>query len=148
MLTPCCNQEQIGQLIKSSGIPREKLYVVSKRMFTCLLSLGKQRRADPLVAFPVSETRGYSVPVPLDQIEARTRASVQKLGGPPELWLMHNPFAVGDATSSAEEITTTWKIFEKLKDEGVLKSIGVSNFRPKDYEILFSFCKHKPVVNQ
>jgi diketogulonate reductase-like aldo/keto reductase len=42
----------------------------------------------------------------------------------------------------------TWKELEALKDEGKLKSIGVSNFRPQDLELLLGSCKHKPVINQ
>lgn len=37
---------------------------------------------------------------------------------------------------------------EDLKDEGKLKSIGVSNFRPQDFEKLLKVCRHKPVINQ
>lgn len=116
----------------------------------------------------VSETGGYRKPVPMDEIESRVRSSVEKLGGTPELWLLHNPFVVGIPTENPrqhlrlrhchlqigkaeavpEDIQGCWKIFEKLKDEGVLKSIGVSNFRPQDLEAIFKVCKYKPVCNQ
>jgi diketogulonate reductase-like aldo/keto reductase len=39
-------------------------------------------------------------------------------------------------------------MFEELKDEGVLKSIGVSNFRPQDLKAVLEIAKYKPVVNQ
>lgn len=44
-----------------------------------------------------------------------------------------------------------WKILEDMKDKGELTaSLGVSNFRPQDYDELFSNkeIKYKPVVNQ
>jgi len=41
-----------------------------------------------------------------------------------------------------------WQILEGLKDEGKLKSIGVSNFRPQDLEAVLDGAKYKPVVNQ
>jgi len=47
-----------------------------------------------------------------------------------------------------ENLIACWKILEDLKDEGVIKSIGVSNFQPKDLEAVLKVCKHKPVVNQ
>jgi len=41
-----------------------------------------------------------------------------------------------------------WKILEDLKDQGKLRSIGVSNFRPQDLEAILDGAKYKPVVNQ
>lgn len=48
----------------------------------------------PPAPHAVSETKNYSVPVPMDEIESRIRSSIEKLGGPPNLWLLHNPFVV------------------------------------------------------
>jgi len=41
-----------------------------------------------------------------------------------------------------------WKGFEEIKDLGLAKSIGVSNFRPKDLQRVLKIAKYKPVVNQ
>lgn len=47
-------------------------------------------------------------------------------------------------------VQETWKVLEKIKDEGLAKSIGVSNFRIRDIEKILAIpdLKHRPVVNQ
>lgn len=46
------------------------------------------------------------------------------------------------------KLLQAWQELETLKDEGKLKSIGVSNFRPQDLKLILSAAKHKPVINQ
>ncbi|GHJ83636.1 hypothetical protein NliqN6_0038 [Naganishia liquefaciens] len=59
-----------------------------------------------------------------------------------DLYLIHSPrLCKGD-------IAGTWAEFEKLKKEGLVKSIGVSNFTVKDLETLLKTANIKPVVNQ
>lgn len=74
---------------------------------------------------------------------ASIQSSLDKLGGTPELYLIHNPFL-----NNPDRVLPTWRLLEKLKDEGKLKSIGVSNFRPNDLELVLREGKHKPAVNQ
>lgn len=62
--------------------------------------------------------------------------------------MIHNPYAVGDGSGSSDQLKAAWKVFEELKDEGKLKAIGVSNFRPQDLKAILSDCKHKPAVHQ
>ncbi|KAG0706973.1 NADP-dependent oxidoreductase domain-containing protein [Suillus ampliporus] len=58
------------------------------------------------------------------------------------LYLIHNPkLAVPD-------IPTVWAQMEKVQEEGLARSIGVSNFNEKQLEILLSSAKIKPVINQ
>lgn len=44
--------------------------------------------------------------------------------------------------------TNTWKTLEKLQSAGKIKSIGVSNFRIHELELLKSVSDIKPAVNQ
>merc|ERR1712093_66555 len=104
------------QAIQETKTPREKVWVTSK-------------------IFKPEETDEETI--------ASIQSSLDKLGGTPELYLIHNPFL-----DNPDRVLPTWRILEKLKDEGKLKSIGVSNFRPKDLELILREGKHKPAVNQ
>ena len=42
----------------------------------------------------------------------------------------------------------TWKAFEKVHDQGLVKNIGVSNFQPNHLDRLVANANIKPVVNQ
>lgn len=42
----------------------------------------------------------------------------------------------------------TWQAMEKLVDEGLVKSIGISNFSVPKTKELQSYARIKPVVNQ
>jgi diketogulonate reductase-like aldo/keto reductase len=82
-------------------------------------------------------------PVPLGQVRAAVDESIRKLGFTPNLLLIHDPTVVVPG-----ELKQLWKIFEDLKSEGKVKSIGVSNFRPQDLEEILDGARFKPVVNQ
>ncbi|KZT31865.1 Aldo/keto reductase [Sistotremastrum suecicum HHB10207 ss-3] len=59
-----------------------------------------------------------------------------------DLYLVHHPrLANGD-------IPGLWKKMEKIKADGLAKSIGVSNFGLEDLKILYEHAKVLPVVNQ
>ena len=42
----------------------------------------------------------------------------------------------------------TWKQMEQLVDEGLVKSIGISNFSVKKIQDLLKYARIKPAVNQ
>lgn len=59
-----------------------------------------------------------------------------------DLYLVHSPrLAVPD-------IPTLWSKMEKIKSDGLTKSIGVSNFEIPHLETLLASAKVKPVANQ
>jgi len=59
-----------------------------------------------------------------------------------DLYLIHWP------CPQRGEFLATWKAFMRLRDEGRITSIGVSNFRVQDIELLISETGETPVVNQ
>nr|BAN41083.1 aldose reductase, putative [Entamoeba invadens] len=73
-----------------------------------------------------------------------------------DLYLMHWPVAVKENSSFPpktedfieKDICDTWKDMEKLVDEGLVKSIGISNFNERQIEKIMKVCRIKPVVNQ
>ena len=57
--------------------------------------------------------------------------------------MIHHPLHVGPAGIGA-----SWKQMEALKDEGLTKSIGVSNFRVQHLNEVLAVAKYKPAANQ
>jgi len=76
-------------------------------------------------------------------IETSIRNSLKNLGVRHiDLYLIHHPrLAVPD-------IPTAWKEMEGLKDAGLVKSIGISNFQVEQVETLLASAKIPPAVNQ
>ncbi|HSC22065.1 MAG TPA: aldo/keto reductase [Solirubrobacterales bacterium] len=69
--------------------------------------------------------------------------SIERLGtGHVDLYLIHWPLP------SRDLYLDTWRAFERIKEEGVARSIGVSNFRVEDLERLESEAGQRPTVNQ
>uniref|UniRef100_A0A8H7XQC8 NADP-dependent oxidoreductase domain-containing protein n=1 Tax=Psilocybe cubensis TaxID=181762 RepID=A0A8H7XQC8_PSICU len=61
-----------------------------------------------------------------------------------DLYLIHTPNAV-EAAGGYEVV---WRQFEKFKEDGLTKSIGVSNFTVHHLQQLLKIAKIKPAVNQ
>ena len=53
-----------------------------------------------------------------------------------------------DGMEYMEQNIASWKAFEKLYQEGKIKSIGVSNFQPRHLEVLIKNTTIVPMVNQ
>lgn len=54
----------------------------------------------------------------------------------------------GNILFSFVDFVETWKEMEKLVDDGLVKSIGISNFSKKQIERLLANARIKPVTNQ
>ncbi len=69
------------------------------------------------------------------------RASMRRLGVDYlDLYLVHWPVA--------ERRRDTWRAMETLRDEGLVRSIGVSNYMLRHLRELLTHCRVKPAVNQ
>ncbi|SCZ95779.1 BZ3500_MvSof-1268-A1-R1_Chr8-1g09793 [Microbotryum saponariae] len=112
------NETSVGEALKQAAIPREKLFITTK--------VGGKGLKD---------------------IGASCRKSLQEMGiNYADLYLIHWPYDFGkDGVPTAEEC---WKEMEKVKAEGLVKSIGVSNYRIQDLEKTLAVAKDRPVVNQ
>ncbi|KAJ7085248.1 Aldo/keto reductase [Mycena belliarum] len=81
----------------------------------------------------------------LDGLDIKTsiQNSLKNLGvSYVDLYLIHHPrLAVPD-------IPTAWKQMEEIQAQGLVKSIGVSNFEVNDLAILLASAKVKPAANQ
>jgi 2,5-diketo-D-gluconate reductase A len=69
--------------------------------------------------------------------------SLERLGtGNVDLYLIHWP------RPDAGLFLETWRAFERIREEGGARSIGVSNFRVEDLEELEREAERRPTVNQ
>jgi len=111
------NELQMGEAVRQSGLDRKSVQVTTKQ-----IAPGRT----------VEET--YKM----------LKASVDKINlGYVDLFLIHT----GQQANGTKDRKIFWEALEKLKDDGLAKSIGVSNFSIKHMEELKD-SKHQPVVNQ
>jgi len=68
------------------------------------------------------------------------------------VWLQEDgplfPEEDGKVLYSDADYVDTWKEMEKLVDQGLTKSIGVSNFNSEQLERVLANARIKPVTNQ
>ncbi|KAK1776698.1 NADP-dependent oxidoreductase domain-containing protein [Copromyces sp. CBS 386.78] len=83
-----------------------------------------------------------------DTVTQAFNRSLEKLGlDYVDLYLLHSPFFA----NAPEELHQAWREMEKIKDSGMAKSIGVSNFLIEHLQTLFDIpggLQYPPVVNQ
>ncbi len=116
------NEESVGLAIQQSGISRDELFITSKVWNT---------------------NRGYES-TKKAFFETLDRLQLEYL----DLYLIHWPavstFYPDWRTINAE----TWRALEELKEEGLIRSIGVSNFLKEHLEALFETAEIVPAINQ
>jgi 2,5-diketo-D-gluconate reductase A len=117
------NEREVGKAIENaatSGLPREDVFVTTK------LWNADQGYDSTLAAFDASMDRlGFS-------------GSADYL----DLYLIHWPMPAKNA------FVDTFKAFAHLRDQGRIRSIGVSNFEPEHLRILVDATGIVPAVNQ
>lgn len=90
-------------------------------------------------------------PTQMRDVEKWVDAAIKELGTYIDVLLIHWPFPLlPDEPKRLDEhwdFVKTWKLMEKLPKEKV-RSIGVSNFRKQDLELLLEKTDVVPVVNQ
>lgn len=114
------NEEQVGQALAESGLPRKDVYITSK-----ILSPGED----------VESTYNKVV------------ESVEKLAGKDgyaDLFLIHSP------SGGPDKRKTMWLALKKAKEQGKVRDIGVSNYGIQHIEELSSIESDEclPAVNQ
>jgi len=111
------NEEDVGEAVRASGVPREEIVVTTKLWHT---------------------DHGF------EAAQAAARRSQEKLGlGAIDLYLIHWP----RAESPAERLGS-WKALEKLRRDGVVRAVGVSNYAVRHLEELGAATDLAPSVNQ
>jgi diketogulonate reductase-like aldo/keto reductase len=102
------------------------------------IAAGGVRREDVFVTTKLwNSGQGY------DSTLRAFEKSIERLGtGHVDLYLIHWPLP------SRDLFLDTWRAFERIKEEGGARSIGVSNFRVEDLERLEAEAEQRPTVNQ
>ncbi len=108
------NEADVGRAVRDCGVPREDLYVVTK--------------VDP----------GN---LPADRFAASVSRSIDDLGGPPDLLLIHWPPAAAEFDGTVERL-----VLEMQK--GMTRHIGVSNFTPNMMRRAYERTGGKIINNQ
>jgi len=113
------NEAVIGKAVKESNVDRKEFFITSKIP------------ADEEI-IKNDETVKYHVEQSLKRLDMEYI----------DLYLIHFPL------ESNEENLRVWRVLEDFVDQGVLKSIGVSNFNEDQLSYLLKHARIKPVLNQ
>lgn len=113
------NESVIGKAVKESNIDRKAFFITSK--------IPQDN------AFVGTD----------DLVHHHVKQSLKALDlGYIDLYLIHFPL------ESNEENLRVWRILESYVDQGLIKSIGVSNFNEEQLSYLIRHARIKPVLNQ
>jgi len=119
------NEKGVGDGIRSSGIPREEIFLTSK------------------IEADIKDYEGAAKSI---------EASLQKLDmAYIDMMIIHSPqpwSEYREEKSYFEENLAVWKALEEAYANGKIRAIGVSNFLEKDLENLINNGTIKPMVNQ
>ena len=116
------NEQAVGQAVRDSKIKREEIFITTKLW---------------------NDDQGY------DKTMRAFEQSHKNLGLEYiDLYLIHWPIPQGREKDYETLNDGTWKAFKELKEQGVVKSIGVSNFLPEHIERLTNVSGIMPAVNQ
>jgi diketogulonate reductase-like aldo/keto reductase len=111
-------EPELGLAIKESGVDRSKLFITTKVMGNI---------GDP---------------------EAALKTSLKKLQvDHVDLYLIHAPY-FADEGKNAKKLQDAWAAMERLKEAGLTKSIGVSNYLVPHLEATLATAKIVPSINQ
>lgn len=116
------NEEVIGKGIKTSKIAREDIIIGGKLW---------------------NEDRGY------DNIIKACQETIKRLECDYlDIYLVHWPASPAVHENWKEINQETWNAMEYLYEQGLVKAIGVCNFKVNQLEELIKKCRVKPMVNQ
>lgn len=116
------NQKGIGNALEKSEVPRERLCVTSKVW---------------------NNSQGYESTIKSVKNTLRELKTDYL-----DLFLIHWPIPFAYKDQWVTKNRETYKAMEELHKDGVLRSIGVSNFKVKHLVPLMEYCSVKPAVNQ
>ena len=118
--TEDCTGEALQEWLSKHAVPRERLHITGK-----VLSVDAE-----------------------GGVEAVCRRSLHALGCDYlDLYLVHAPFQ-RDGSPFATSLPEVWRQMEALVDKGLVKAVGVSNWRVCDLQAIYEGAQIKPCCNQ
>ena len=120
------NERGVGEGVRSCGVPREELFVVSK--------VAAEHKTYESARKSIDETLEKMGLTYLDMMIIHS----------PQPWAMVNQ----SDDRCVEGNRAAWRALEDAYAEGKLRAIGVSNFQIGDLENLIADCKVRPMVDQ
>lgn len=116
------NEKYVGEGLKASKLERNNFFITGKLW---------------------NDNRGY------ENIINACKESIERLGCIYfDLYLIHWPASPAVHENWEEINNETWKAFEYLYEKGLVKAIGVCNFKKHHLESLMKSAKTFPMVNQ
>lgn len=116
------NEKSVGTAVRQSNVKREDLFVATKLRNT---------------------QRGYDTTLK-DFDRAITDMGLDYI----DLYMIHWPASAGFYDNWEQINADTWRAMERLQNEGVVRSLGVSNFTQRYLETLEKTAHIAPAVNQ
>lgn len=116
------NEKGVGEALKISQIKRDNVIIQSK------LWNSYQGKTKTLIGFNKSLEN-----LNLDYID---------------IFLIHWPIPKNKKHIYKKNMIETWQVLEEIKNKGLIKEIGVSNFKVSHLEILKNNCSITPYLNQ
>ncbi|KAE8137753.1 Aldo/keto reductase [Aspergillus pseudotamarii] len=130
------NEKQVGDGIKTSGVPRSEIFLTSKLWNT------------------------HHEPEHVEEAVNKSLADLQT--DYLDLYLIHWPVAFRHSNETIQPVDAktglidvidvpikdTWAAMERLVEQGKIRTIGVSNFTQAKIEELFKTARIRPAVNQ
>jgi len=116
------NEEEIGEAVAGSGIPRDEIFLCSK-VWPADLGSEKTKRAFE---------------------ESCRRLGTDYL----DMYLIHWPKNDADDADWLEKVRESWKVMEELYEQGRIRAIGLSNFLPHHIRPLLETARIRPMVDQ
>ena len=116
------NERGVGQGIRISGVPREEIFVTSKLR---------------------NAAHGYQATLEAFDMTL-SRLGLRYL----DLYLIHWPIPRKHDDDWQQLNRETWRAMEKLYREGRVRTIGVSNFKPRHLDALLEKADIAPMVDQ
>lgn len=120
------NERGVGEGVRTCGVPREELFIVSK--------VAAEHKDYDSAMKSIDETLAK---MGLDYLDMMIIHS-------PQPWLEVNQSDDRYYQGNKE----AWRALEDALEAGKLRAIGVSNFLPGDIDNLLEDCRVKPMVNQ